>query len=290
MNVLITGGNGFLGSALAEKFYNQNFKVSLIVRPKSNLSRIQKHINNYFLYELLSENNLEEIIKKSNPDIIIHTACNYGRKNEYIIDIFDTNYRLGLLIFNEIIKLEKKIIFLNVGTILPAETNLYSFSKNQFSDLGKYITTNFENIIFKNILLQHMYGPGDDESKFTTYVINSCLNNVQEVNLTSGEQLRDFIYIKDVTDAISIICKKVTEIKSLDIEVGSGVLISIKEFVLKLYELTKSTSNLNFGAISVGNKQIDIPASNLSILNSFKWKPKYNLEDGLSETINMEVK
>lgn len=290
MNVLITGGNGFLGSALAEKFYNQNFKVSLIVRPKSNLSRIQKHINNYFLYELLSENNLEEIIKKSNPDIIIHTACNYGRKNEYIIDIFDTNYRLGLLIFNEIIKLEKKIIFLNVGTILPAETNLYSFSKNQFSDLGKYITTNFENIIFKNILLQHMYGPGDDESKFTTYVINSCLNNVQEVNLTSGEQLRDFIYIKDVTDAISIICKKVTEIKSIDIEVGSGVLISIKEFVLKLYELTKSTSNLNFGAISVGNKQIDIPASNLSILNSFKWKPKYNLEDGLSETINMEVK
>jgi nucleoside-diphosphate-sugar epimerase len=290
LNVLITGGNGFLGSALAEKFYNQNFKVSLIVRPKSNLSRIQKHINNYFLYELLSENNLEEIIKKSNPDIIIHTACNYGRKNEYIIDIFDTNYRLGLLIFNEIIKLEKKIIFLNVGTILPAETNLYSFSKNQFSDLGKYITTNFENIIFKNILLQHMYGPGDDESKFTTYVINSCLNNVQEVNLTSGEQLRDFIYIKDVTDAISIICKKVTEIKSIDIEVGSGVLISIKEFVLKLYELTKSTSNLNFGAISVGNKQIDIPASNLSILNSFKWKPKYNLEDGLSETINMEVK
>jgi nucleoside-diphosphate-sugar epimerase len=152
LNVLITGGNGFLGSALAEKFYNLNFKVSLIVRPKSNLNRLENHIHNYFLYELLSENNLEEILQKSNPDIIIHTACNYGRNNENIITIFDTNYRLGLLIFNEIIKLEKKIIFLNVGTILPAENSLYSFSKNQFSDLGKFITTNFENIKFKNII------------------------------------------------------------------------------------------------------------------------------------------
>ena len=135
-----------------------------------------------------------------------------------------------------------------------------------------------------------MYGPGDDESKFTSYVINACLRNVQEVDLTNGEQLRDFIYIKDVSDAIAIICKKISIINFVDIEIGSGTLISIKEFVSKLHEMTNSTSILNFGAIEYSSKQIDIPPSNLNILNSLNWKPKYSLEMGLAETIKIETK
>ena len=172
MNILITGGNGFLGSALAENFYNLDFKVSLLVRPESDLRRLEDQIENYILYKISKESDLKNILSESNPDIIIHTACNYGRKNESILSIFDTNYRLGLLILNEALLLEKDVIFLNIGTILPLHNSLYSFSKNQFSELGKFISSHNNKIQFKNILLQHMYGPGDDESKFTSYVIN----------------------------------------------------------------------------------------------------------------------
>ncbi len=290
MNVLITGGNGFLGSALAEKFVKLDYNVSLMVRQKSNLSRLQNQIDKYNIFIYTNETDLKKILISSNPDIIIHTACNYGRKNESLQEIFDANYRIGLLILNEIILLEKNIVFLNIGTILPSDNSLYSFSKNQFSDLGKFTSNIFKKINFKNILLQHMYGPGDDESKFTSYVINACLRNVQEVDLTNGEQLRDFIYIKDVSDAIAMICKNISFINVVDIEIGSGALISIKEFVSKLHEMTNSTSILNFGAIKYSSKQIDIPPSNLHILNSLNWKPKYSLEMGLEETIKMETK
>lgn len=291
MNVLITGGNGFLGSALAEKFNMLNYSIHLIVRPQSNLSRLQNHINNYKLYELAdNNNNLNEIIIKSNPDIILHTVCNYGRKNENLMTIFDTNYRFGLLMFNEIINLNKKILFLNIGTILPATNSLYSFSKSQFSDLGKFISINYKNVVFKNFLLQHMYGPGDDESKFTSYVIKACLRNDQEIKLTNGEQLRDFIYIKDVTEAIAIVCKNISAINSVDIELGSGNLISVKSFVLKFHKLCNSSTILNFGAVPISKTQIEIPASNLNILNSLNWRPQYDLEMGLLETIKMEKK
>ncbi len=290
MNVLITGANGFLGSALAEKFYNLDYKVNLLVRSESNLDRLNNHIANYNLFKFSNEIELRNALIKINPDLIIHTVCNYGRNKENVLEIFDTNYRLGLLILNEIIANGKKIFFINIGTILPPENSLYSFSKNQFSELGKYISKNFNNINFKNILLQHMYGPGDDESKFTSYVINSCIRNVQEVNLTSGEQFRDFIYIKDVTDAIAIVCKNILDIKSEDIEIGSGNLISIKEFALKSHELSNSITKLNFGAIKYNNYQQDMPASNLQILNSFNWKPKYSLEMALAEIIKIETK
>jgi len=289
LNILITGGNGFLGSALAEKFYNLDYKVSLLVRAESDLRRIQDQIKNYFIYKISKESDLQNILSESKPDIIIHTACNYGRKNESLMSIFDTNYRLGFLILNEIHLLNKEIIFLNIGTILPKQNNLYSFSKFQFSELGKFISSNFKKIQFKNILLQHMYGPGDDESKFTSYVINSCINNKEEVNLTTCNQLRDFIYIKDVVEAIALICNKISECDSIDIEIGSGILIPLKEFVLKSHELCNSTANLNFGAIQINDNQIEIPAAKLDLLNKLNWKPLYSIEKGLLETIKMQT-
>ena len=290
MKVLITGGNGFLGSALAEKFLKLDHEVNLMVRQESNLSRLQNYIENYNIHIFSNENDINDILIKSNPDLIIHTACNYGRNKESVKKIFDSNYRLGILILNEIAFLNKEILFLNIGTILPSENSFYSFSKNQFSDFGKFFAKNFPNINFKNILLQHMYGPYDDEFKFTSFVINSCLKNDQVIDLTTGEQLRDFIYINDVTDAIAIICKNISALSNIDIEVGSGILISIKDFVLKVKEMTNSTSRLNFGAINHNSNEINIPASNLNILNSIYWKPKYSLEMGLAETIKIETK
>ena len=135
-----------------------------------------------------------------------------------------------------------------------------------------------------------MYGPNDDESKFTSYVINACLRNNEDVNLTRGNQLRDFIYIKDVIDAIVIICNNISAIDSIDIEIGSGLLVSIKDFVLKLHKLSNSNVKLNFGAIQDNINQFEIPAANIKILNNLSWKPSYNLEDGLVETIKLEIK
>ncbi len=290
MNVLITGGNGFLGSALASKFYNLNFKVSILVRPNSNLSRLQDNISNYKIFHLSDEIDFKHILLESKPDIIIHTACSYGRKNEELLTIFDANYRLGIIIINEILKSEKEIIFLNIGTILPKQSGLYAFSKNQFSELGKFISNREKKYTFKNIILQNMYGPNDDESKFTSYVINACLRNNEDVNLTRGNQLRDFIYIKDVIDAIVIICNNISAIDSIDIEIGSGLLVSIKDFVLKLHKLSNSNVKLNFGAIQDNINQFEIPAANIKILNNLNWKPSYNLDDGLVETIKMEIK
>ena len=110
------------------------------------------------------------------------------------------------------------------------------------------------------------------------------------MNLTHGNQLRDFIYIKDVIEAIVIICNNISEITPIDIEIGSGILVSIKDFVLKLYKLANSNVKLNFGVIQDNINQFDIPAANIKILNNLNWKPNYNLDDGLVETIKMEIK
>ncbi len=290
MNVLITGANGFLGSALAEILFHRDYNVSLLVRSNSNISRLQTNIDNYKIYKFSNSDNLNNIIINVNPDVIIHTACNYGRNNEFFETVFEANYRFGLKLINGIESLTKEVVFLNIGTILPPQNNFYSFTKNQFSELGKFISLNNQKFKFINVLLQHMYGPGDDEKKFTSYIINSCIRNESYINLTSGEQKRDFIYIKDVTEALAVICDNLAILENGDIEIGSGSLITIKELVFKIHEISNSKTELNFGALNSGINDIELPAADLSILRGLNWKPVYSIEDGIIETIKNSKK
>lgn len=52
-----------------------------------------------------------------------------------------------------------------------------------------------------NIKIEHMYGALDDENKFIYWLINKLKQNVEKIDLTSGVQKRDFIYIDDIVSA-----------------------------------------------------------------------------------------
>lgn len=289
LNILITGGNGFLGSALAEKFHHSEYNTTILVRKNSSLHRLVGNIN-YNIIEYSDEIDLNRVIEKVNPNIIINTIGNFGRTSESILNIFDSNYRIGLILLNQIVDMKTSVLFINIGTALDENTNLYSFSKHQFANLGKFLSKNFSFITFRNVRLQHIYGAGDDEKKFTSYVINSCLRNEPFINLTEGDQLRDFIYIKDAVNAIFMLCVNCEKVKLADIEVGSGNLVSIKEFVNKVHHLTNSITKLNFGAIPYRGDEFHISPANLQLNKNINWSPLYNLESALIEIIKIEKK
>ena len=137
---------------------------------------------------------------------VVHTATCYGRNRETPLEVFEANLKFPLDLLEKA-ALFSTDTFFNTDTILYKYLNGYSLSKHQFVEWGKQYADEHK-IKFCNIKLEHMYGPGDDDSKFTTYVINSCLNNVPEVKLTLGEQERDFIYIDDVVSAYQLLLKK----------------------------------------------------------------------------------
>lgn len=278
MKIIITGGNGFLGSFLANALSDFGYKLCLPIRQKANTSRLNNARSYISVYNNTEE--LLQVIRDFNPELIIHTICNYGRNNQELSSIFYANYMIGINIINELIELKTPVKFLNVGTVLDPEKNHYSFSKNQFKNFGKYINSKSALIDFKNIELQHIYGPGDDENKFITYLLNSCKNNTQSINLTLGNQERDFIYIKDVISGIHCIIENFDMIQETDIPVGSGILTPIKDVAKCIKFITNSNSILNFGAIKTENVEI-VPAANLNILNRLNWSNKFTLAEGL---------
>lgn len=254
MNILITGSNGYLAKNLIAK------------------------LSNYNIFSLNRNNNKKDVILDSKPDLIIHTICSYGRKGESKSEIYDSNLFTGIQLLEIIYDLGKPITFINCGTSLIKNTNLYSLSKSQLVEFGEFVSN--DKLQFINMNLEHFFGPGADNN-FLSFVVKECQAN-RNIPLTKGMQLRDFIYIDDVCDAFEKVVKFRDTMKNFEtIGVGSGTSIRVRDVVEKIKKLTKSTSILGFGEISLrDNDAIDMRA-NITKLKSIGWKPKHTLEEGL---------
>lgn len=290
LNVLITGAGGFLGSSIAIKLSQSNNRVSILVKRSSTLKRLSKYNSNFLTGFTETDEEIISFIQKINPDIVIHTACSYGRKQENIITIYDINTRLGLVILNAISKLNKPVTFINTDTVLNEDVNAYALSKKQFVKWGKLIAFNSsEKIKFINIILQSTFGPNDDTIKLIPHLLESSINNVKYLDLTPGEQKRDFIFIADVVDAYMIIINKSKFLQNfIDVDVGSGTAVSIKEVARTIIQLTKSKTELRFGALPYRYSEPMLCVANTTYLRSLGWRPMYTLESGLKKIIEAE--
>ena len=284
--ILMTGITGFLGSQLAKKLLSNGYEVIALKRKTSSLEKIESVLSRVILYDLENIDFVE--IFKSHPeiDIIIHTATCYGRNNESTFQITEANTSFPLRLLDAAISSGINS-FINTDTTLEKSLNKYSLSKNQFREWGKYYSLQNE-IHFKNLKLEHFYGPGDGESKFTTYVINNCLDkNIPELKLTLGEQKRDFIYIDDVVSAYMILLEKNNTFSDgfKEFEIGSGHAVSIKYFATTVHRLSESDCILNFGAIPYRKKEVMLSEANITALTGLGWTCKIALEQGLKMTI-----
>ena len=293
MNILITGGNGFLGSNLTRHFVNKGCKIGLILRKKSFLGRINDLIPQVSFISNTSYLKINDFIGTFNPDVILHCACSYGRNSQTFSDLLEANVALGFRILDSLTHSAKAVAFINIGTALAKNTSLYALSKNLFSDYAYQVNqlVNNSHLKFINISLQHMYGADDDLSKFTSFIVNQCMLNQKKIDLTMGDQRRDFIYIDDVVSAFDILISKLKYVENGEsIDLGSGTAPTIREFVQTVKELTKATTTLNFGALPYRESEPMLCQADVCKISSLGWQPQFTLRQGLSKVIEKELK
>jgi len=290
LNILITGAGGFLGSALARRLDEMNHQVFLLVRKNTSLHRLQD-LSPFKIGRCETDTEIKSFISDVCPDAVVHTACCYGRGKESLLQIVDSNIRFGMVVLNAIKSLEKKVSFINTGSVLSKDVSLYALTKNQFEELGLNISNaSNQQLQFINLKLQHMYGPGDEASKFTSYVINSCKSHVPKLPLTLGEQRRDFIYIDDVVEAYLKILENTTIFKQQQqIELGSGTSYRIRDFVEIVHKLTSSKTELLFGQIPYRKNDAMRMVANIDFLKALGWLPKFDIEAGIKKIIEMDA-
>ena len=267
-----------------------DYQVSLLVKKNTNFSRLQD-LSPFKIGRCATDLEINQFISDMQPDVVIHTAGSYGRKGESLVQVFDSNIRFGAVILDAIIRIKKKVSFLNTDSGLSRDVSLYALTKTHFKGLAGYISASSErNIQFINIILQHMYGPGDDISKFTEYVLDACKSNTPTLPLTFGEQKRDFIYIDDVVDAYVKILENIPKLtRNEEIELGSGVPTRLRDFVEIAHRLTNSKTQLLFGQLPYRENEDFYLVANVEFLKKIGWEPKYDLLSGLKMTLEKGV-
>ena len=284
MRILVTGATGFLGSHIIRILLKEGYEVIILKRSFSDIWRIKNEIDQVNVYDIDKCSLETPFLEQGNIDAVIHTATCYGRNGESLNQVYQTNVSFPLELL-EIAALFNTKAFFNTDTVLYKYLNYYSLSKKQFLEWGRILAKEGK-INFVNMKLEHIYGLQDDASKFVGYVIKQCRDNVKELNLTKGEQKRDFIYIDDVVNAYAVILQNKRYIRGfVEYAVGTGETVSIKYFVELVRQLTNSHTKLNFGAIPYRENEIMESKSNIESLTNLGWKPEITLQQGISKML-----
>jgi nucleoside-diphosphate-sugar epimerase len=291
LKILITGASGFLGSHLAIGLAASSHQIFLLLRQSSSLSRLEGCLERLNIKRFSGLEEIDKIFSQINPDLVIHAACSYGRKDESALEVLNTNVLYGIALLEAMNKSSGFKTFINVGSSLPPELSLYALSKLQFCRWGKYFAMQDQTRFrFINIILEHMYGPNDSATKFTTKVFRECLQNKPFIELTPGNQMRDFIYIDDVVSAFKEVIEDLTIFPFYkELEVGSGKALTIRSFVEMVHQITNSKSTLKFGAIPYRSKEVMFSEANLTEIKKIGWVPKIELEIGLTRMLREEL-
>lgn len=293
--ILLTGGTGFLGSHLLNELVALHYKVIVIKRVTSNTTRIDKLLNSITLIDI-ENTSMDNIFKENRIDVIIHTACNYGRNNEPNSKLIEDNVLFPIRLLELGVKYGVKSFintdtFFNNGTLSYSYLYGYILTKKQLLEWLKKFTTDI-NII--NLKLHHIYGENDAESKFTTWILSQLISDItKEINLTLGEQKRDFIYVGDIVNVFLDIIQNNSETDGfLEISVGTGLKTSIKDFVILCKTVIEKEIDkpldvvLKFGTLPYRKGEImDIDTYTIADFPSYIKKPNTCLEKGIKKTI-----
>ncbi len=292
--ILIIGGNGFLGYNLAKKLSKLNYRLFLLCRNKSYKL---KPISNakYIFCDILEKKKLSVELNREFT-YVINLSGNIDHRNK--IQTLQTHF-FGLKNLINALKNSRTKLFIQAGSSLEYG-NLLSPQREQkkcrpISDYGKakYLATNFllkKKRKNKTIILRpyQIYGPYQKKDRLIPSVIDSCLKN-KKFRCSDGFQMRDFLYIDDFTNLIIKILKK-NKIRSGIYNVGCGTPIRVRDVISKIQKISKGGEPL-FGSIQMRSDETPELFPDIEKTSSFfKWKPKIKISTGLKKTIKFYEK
>ena len=259
LKILVTGGNGFIGSHLCEELLSEGYDTSILdIKFNENTNgvnckKIQCDITNY--------KSLKEKIKDF--DLIIHLAAisRIDDAESNPIRCYDVNVK-GILHILEIIKNSKtKLIFISSREvygepkIFPVKEineknplTVYGSSKLAAEQLLK-VYEKLYSVKHVTLRLANIYGSQRDlPQRVIPKFIEMCKNNLP-LTINGGNQVIDFTFIDDVIDGIIKLIKKIegnSEIAGKDYNFASGVGTSITDLAHIIKEIFQSKSDLIF--------------------------------------------
>ncbi|MCA0931055.1 NAD(P)-dependent oxidoreductase [Lutimonas saemankumensis] len=287
--IIVTGASGFIGSVLVEKLLDHGAMVYAV-------SRSYKKLDNSITWKignLTDRDFVFDLVDSIQPDYFFHLASHVvgSRSREYVKSTFEDNLISTVNILEALCDSKCKRVIIT-GSLEEGKAGQKPIVPSSPYAASKIAASNYARMFHElyglpvSIATLYMvYGPGQkDLKKLVPYtILNMMKGNIP--NISSGVREIDWIYVEDVAEAL-ICMSRAPKIEGKSIDIGSGQLISIKDFILKLTNLMNPNLIPKFGAVKDRKMEQVRKANTDMTYKLLGWKAKTNLETGLLKTIN----
>ena len=303
MNIVITGGSGFVGSYLCERLINDGHNLivvdNLLTGSTENISDLMDNDNFSFI-----EHDVQNHIEIENKvDYVLHFASAASPKaytehpvNTLKAGSIGTLNTLGLakkhnsqyllastseVYGDPLISPQNEEYWGNVNP--NGERSMYDEAK-RFAEAAVATYSRSYDIKAKIVRIFNTYGPRmqlNDGRVVTNFIFQALQDN----NITiyrDGSQTRSFSYVEDTVDGIISLMQS----NEYDVfNIGNPNEITVLELAQKIIELTNSKSEIVFKSLPSDDPKQRKPDISKA-KSKLGWEPKVNLEDGLIKTID----
>lgn len=284
-NIIVTGASGFIGEKLVSELLSRGNKV-FAISTSFNQQNHNKNLVNLSC-NLLDDNCVSLIIDKVSKNKIqffYHLAWVgvHNKSNDY----FEVNYKIAERCIELVSKLKCQY-FIYSGSVYEYIKNLeycckseginYALSKKKIHRMLRENLASL-NIKLLSLYISNIYGIRNNN---IIYEIVFKMINKKEISLlTNGEQYCDFIYIDDVIRALIYIIENSSRLcslmKNIEIYIGNGIIVPLKEYILKVEETLNIKYDILYGKNSMDEVDYSLVVyKNLNQISNFKYNTEF---------------
>lgn len=317
MNILITGGAGFIGSHLSEKLVQQGDDVTIIDNLSTGKFKNIKHLTktptfHFAIETIMNETVMDRLV--SECDVIVHLAAAVGVELvvHNPVHTIETNVLGTDVVLRTANRYRKKVLIASTSEIYgkgvneafgenddrlmgPNINNRWSYacskSLDEFLALAYYKEKDLPTVIcrfFNTVGVRQTGQYGMVVPRF----IRQALRNEPLTVFGDGKQSRCFCNVRDTVKALNILIKD-DKTNGEIFNIGNTEQITIYELAERIITLCKSRSEIKIipynEAYEEGFEDMQRRKPDISkIQKAINWKPTYSLNETLEEIINFE--
>jgi UDP-glucose 4-epimerase len=288
--VLVTGGGGFIGGHLCRRLICCGARVHAVSRKqrRSESANVQ-----WWQADLKDVAAVRRVVAAVQPDILFHLASHVvgARELGEVLPTFYDNLASTVHLLTTAAEIGCTRIVLASSSEEPQIQENTTFARSPYA-AAKWASSIYGNMFHKlfqtPVVMPRIfmtYGPRqNDTQKLIPFVALHLLRG-ETPKLSSGRRLADWIYVDDVVE--SLVRAAVTPgIEGCTFDVGSGSLVSVREIVERIVEITGASVKPAFGALSDRPFEQERPADLTFLSAKLGYHPRTSLNEGIETTVD----
>lgn len=300
MNILVTGGAGFIASQIVDEYIRLGHEVTILDNLSTGRKRNINPAARFHEVDIRDAEAVRRIFEERPFDVVNHHAAQMDVRRSVDDPVYDASVNIiGVLsLLESCVKTGvKRVIFASSGGAIYGEQDYFPADENHptrpISPYGVAKLTTEQYLFYYKALYgidsvslryANIYGPRQNpegEAGVVAIFTTKLLAGQQPVINGEGKQTRDYVFVGDVVRANVLALQSEG---SHVFNIGTGVETDVNQLFHHLKRITRSSAHEQHGPAKKGEQMRSV-LSAAKIEKQLGWKAIVSIDKGLEETV-----